>query len=355
MVTIIIPSFNEKENVDQLINDILQVNEHGIISRVIYVDDDSSDGTAEYIKSKDFGFPVDCLHRIRRSGLSSAVVEGIMLANTEYVAVMDGDGQHRPTDLLAMIDVITSNQLDLVIGSRFKNCSPDSHVGYRLWLSLVGNKFANKVIGRNISDPLTGFFVMRRSVFMDIAHTINPTGFKILLEILYHCRKKSIAIQEVQINFSKRMAGESKLDSQVMLDFIGQIARCMSGGLIPDKFFAFCFVGLLGIFVHFLILSQLINLSVNFVYAQIVSTLGAMIFNYIINNILTFRRNRRHGVKFFTGMIIFILSCGLGAVANVGVASVINSSGYSWWLSAFAGVIVGTVFNFSLSKSVVWR
>ena len=356
-VTIILPCYKERENLDPLLRELFAADLNGYIKRVIVVDDDSRDGTSEFIKSARFDRDVLCLLRVGRKGLSSAVVEGILLADTGFVAVMDADGQHRPSDLMGMIEKQQATGSRIVTGSRFLNQSQQvTHTGIRQRFTELGNVLAQKASGTKLTDPLTGFFLMERQLFVENLRGIQSNGFKILLEILHALRGQNLTVEEYQIEFRRRLAGVSKLDSAVMLEFLEQVANHVTGGIIPNRFLGFALVGGSGVIVHFGILSALLfRADQAFPMAQTVATLATIVWNFTLNNRLTFRRNRRRGLSWLQGLGIFMLACGLGALANIGVASVMNQGHYSWWLSGIAGVIVGTVFNFCVSRDLVWR
>lgn len=356
-VTVVLPCYRERDNLAPLLAELFAADSNGYIKRVIVVDDDSRDGTSEFIKSSQFERDVLCLLRVGRKGLSSAVVEGMLLADTAFVAVMDADGQHRPQDLMGMIGLQQKSGAPLVCGSRFLDQAQQAtHIGLRQRFSEIGNALARTASGTTLKDPLTGFFLIERALFESEARNIHPGGFKILLEILHALKGSGVTPQEYQIEFRQRLAGESKLDAAVLIEFVEQIANQLTGGLIPHRFLGFALVGGSGVVVHFVVLSVLLfRAGEAFPIAQTVATLMSIAWNYTLNNRLTFRRNRRRGIRWVQGLAIYALACGLGAVANIGVASIMNQGQYSWWLSGIAGVIVGTVFNFCISRDFVWK
>ncbi|MGE0233754.1 MAG: glycosyltransferase [Flavobacteriaceae bacterium] len=359
ILTVVMPCFNERDNIGPIVSEISRSTSRHLIRRIIFVDDNSPDGTAEHIKSLANTSSVEllCIHRIGRQGLSSAVAEGVMLADTHYVAVMDCDGQHDPADLKLMLHAALEQQAQLVIGSRFKNQRTlASHRGMRGLASRIGNRLARLVTGRNLTDPLTGFFLFERGLFNQAIAEVRPGGFKILVDILQASRGRDIAVREVQINFRSRGAGESKLDAAVLLEFADQIVASMTGGLLPAKFTSFAFIGLSGVLVHFAALHTLLfSVGLSFNAAQAGATLTAMVSNFALNNALTFRRSRYTGLSWFTGLFYFIVVCGFGAIANVGVAGYLNTHHETWWLSALAGILVGTIFNFAISNNYIWK
>ena len=358
ILTVVLPAYNERNNIDFLLQNLAKADMHQQIKRVIYVDDDSPDGSSEYIKSlANAHFEVLCIHRIGRQGLSSAVVEGVMLADTEYVAVMDADGQHEPTDLMGMLNLALKDKIDFVVGSRFKaQDSLDNHTGLRHFISKKGNALCNFILKRELTDPLTGFFLFKRSIFLGAVRDMKPTGFKILLEFLYRIRSNNIEVVDYPIQFRTRHEGESKLDSRVLLEFIDQILGFLTKGLFPENLFGFLLVGASGLIVHLSLLYILLfPVGVNFELSQSLATLTSMISNFSLNNILTFRRNRLRGWRWVKGLLYFVVVCSIGATANVGAAAYLNNAGESWWLSGLMGILVGTIFNFALSRFFIWK
>lgn len=358
LLTIVSPCYNEMNNIDYLVNKLEAADSKSVISRLIFVDDDSPDGTSEYVKSlSDRKFDILCLRRIGRQGLSSAVIEGILLADTKYVAVMDADGQHDARDLITMSEKMVSENIQFIIGSRFINSElVESHVGFRAHISNIGNHIANKILARSLTDPLTGFFIFERQIFLESVKKIRPSGFKILLDLLYQLKGSNLKVEEYPITFKIRHGGESKLDSKVLIEFADQIVGFITKGALPEKFFSFVLVGSIGLIVHLsLLYCFLFFLQLEFIDAQVLATLVSMISNFSLNNVLTFRRNRLKGLRWLLGLFAFVLVCSLGALANVGVAGYLFGHGREWWISGLLGVLVGTVFNFSLSKFYIWK
>lgn len=355
-LTVVIPTYNERENVVSIITRLEKSVLGPTIDQVVFVDDDSPDGTWQVIREISSSLRLTCVHRIGRTGLSSAVIEGMMIARTPYIAVMDADGQHDPKDLEVMATRARRKTLDLIIGSRFlTRSSQDSHAGLRHQASKWGNRIARVMLGRPISDPLTGLFVVRHAALMTVVRGLKPIGFKILFDLLFLMRNGQYQIEEQQIDFGRRLAGQSKLDAAVIIEFVDQIAHRLSRGLVPEKFLSFAAVGSVGVAVHFIALYGFVEAGLLFWVAQSMATLAAMFSNYVLNNEVTFRRLRRKGFDWFSGLLLFVAFCSVGALANVGIASALFESDYVWWLSGLAGVIVGTVFNFSLARSYVWK
>jgi len=358
-LSVVIPTYNEKDNIGLILNEFDRPAFEALrsqIARIVFVDDDSPDGTAEAIRTAQCLLPIVCIQRVGRSGLSSAVIEGMMICDTPMIAVMDSDGQHRIEDLSAMVQRAREEHADLVVGSRFfETDRQQSHRGIRHLASQLGNALAKTLLARDVRDPLTGFFLISRPMLMSIVRDLKPIGFKILFDILFLLRGRRFTLLEHQILFGVRQAGASKLDASVVLEFIDQIAHRLSRGVVPEKFLSFVAVGGSGVAVHFGVLYAMVQFELAFLPSQTAATSVAMLWNYALNNEITFRRHRRSGLDWVRGLLLFVGFCSLGALANVGIANALFEQHYSWWLSGLAGVVVGTVFNFSLSRSYVWR
>lgn len=356
-VTVVIPTYNEKGNIKKLVNAIYKLNKFKYIKRIIFVDDDSDDDTSEYIKKTPFPLDVICIHRINSKGLSSAIIDGILATDTDYIAVMDADNQHDPADLFEMINQVKKNSIDLVIGSRFKEFRYiESLSEFRNKISFFGNTVLNKIIKKEISDPLSGFFIVKRSLIMSKIKSFHPTGFKILFEILYIFKDIEISIVEKQINFKKRHYGKSKLNLSIIFEFIEQIINKFLNGYLPEGFLSFILVGTFGIIVHmFFLYFFLFALEKTFYLAYLIATLIAMTSNFWLNNMITFKKYQIYGKHWFFGLIKFMVVCGIGTLSNIGIANVLFYNQYTWWLSAAAGIFVGVVFNYNVSKNFVWN
>jgi dolichol-phosphate mannosyltransferase len=117
----------------------------------------------------------------------------------------------------------------------------------------------------------------------------------------------------------------------------------------------FSLVGLSGVGIHMAILSLVLLTGAAFAIAQSIAAIGAMTWNFILNNLFTYRDQRLSGWRFLTGLIRFQLICAIGAVANVGLAIFIYGSTHIWWLAGFGGVLIGAVWNYAVTSAFVWR
>jgi dolichol-phosphate mannosyltransferase len=355
-LSVIVPTFNERGNVPRLIR-ALERSLAGVAWEVIVVDDDSPDGTAAGVRdlAQQDG-RVRCLRRLGRRGLSSACIEGMLASCAPYLAVIDADLQHDEHLLPRMLAVLRTGEADLVVGSRYTDTVevPGWDERRRL-ISRFATALGRTVTGVEISDPMSGFFMLRREAFEQSARNLSGAGFKLLLDILASSRPP-LRVRELPYSFRPREVGESKLDTRVAVDFALMLVDKLTHGLVPARFVMFGAVGALGIVVHLAVLQLVFGgLGQSFVMGQSVATLVAMTFNYAVNNELTYRDRRLRGLPWLRGWLSFVLACGIGALANVGVAAQLHAGRTSWLLSALAGIAVGVVWNYVVTALVVWR
>jgi dolichol-phosphate mannosyltransferase len=355
-LTLVIPTFNERENVPVLL-ERLSATLVGIAWEVVFVDDDSPDGTADLVRSLTRRHPnVRCLHRIGRRGLASACVEGVMSSAAPYVAIMDADLQHDESLLPKMFEALRGERLDIVVGSRFSGGgNVTSMSDLRIRLSGVANRLARLVVKAELSDPMSGFFMLRRPVFDAAVRRLSAQGFKILVD-LFASSPKPLAFKELGFTFRERRHGESKLDSLVAIEYLQLLIDKLLGHIIPARFVLFSAIGALGLGVHLGVLATSLKLAgLGFTSAQAVATFTAMTWNFYLNNVLTYRDRRLRGWKWLYGLLSFYALCGIGAVANVGIAAYVFHADQSWWLAGMAGALVGAVWNYALSSVFTWR
>lgn len=355
-LSIIVPTFKEVDNVQPLL-DALDAALPGIAFEAIFVDDDSPDGTAARVKElAQSRHNVRCLHRIGRRGLSSAAVEGILSSSAPFVAVIDGDMQHDERILPQMLELLRTDQADVVVGSRYADGgSLGDWTKSRAVMSDIAGRLSRTILkGRDLKDPMSGFFMTRRALFDAAVPQLSIEGFKILLDFIASSDAR-LRIAECPYQFRNRVHGESKLDSLVLWEYGILLLDKLVGHIVPPRFILFALVGASGVAVHFTLLSAMLSAGVTFLTAQSGATLAAMTTNYMLNDSLTYRDKRHRGLKWFKGLASFYLVCGLGALANVGIASALFRDDYTWWISAGAGVIVGTIFNYALTSLFTWR
>lgn len=354
-LSIVVPTFNESTNVHELIRRLeAALGPSGW--EVIFVDDDSPDGTADAIRDvARVNSRVRCLQRVGRRGLSSACIEGMLAASAPAIAVMDADMQHDEAVLPAMLVEIEHRGADIVVGTRYAaGGSTGEWSRARREMSRVATALGGLVARHQVSDPLSGFFMLRREVLQSTVHGLSGVGFKILLDILATV-KGPVRVAEVPYGFRPRRAGESKLDEAAVWEYAMLLADKTIGRFVPVRLVSFSVIGGLGIAVHMIILTLLLKgLSVGFVAAQTAALVVAMIFNFTLNNVLTYRDRRLTGWAWLKGLASFILACSVGAVANVGVAAYLFAGRAQWVLAALAGVMVGAVWNYAITQIYTW-
>ena len=357
-LAVVIPTFNERANVPLLI-DKLDAALKGRSWEAIFVDDNSPDGTAEAARAlgrKDVRVRV--IQRIGRRGLSSACIEGMCATAAPIVAVIDGDLQHDETLLPKMLDAFRrDHNLDVAIGSRFVAGGGTGEWDEdRVAKSALATRLSRKVLKADLSDPMSGFFMIRAEVIRDLVPRLSAIGFKILLDIMT-ASPRPLKFVELPYVFRTRALGESKLDHVVAMEYLIALYDRMFGKVVPVRFAMFSGIGALGAAVHFAVLSALFcGLGWSFVGATLFAVLGAMTFNFFLNNALTYREQRLKGAaKLLRGWASFCVVCGAGAAANVGVAAFLHNVQHGdWRLSALAGIGVAAVWNFALSSRFVW-
>ncbi|MDH3445324.1 MAG: GtrA family protein, partial [Deltaproteobacteria bacterium] len=298
---------------------------------------------------------VRCLQRIGRRGLSSACVEGALATSAPIIAIMDGDLQHDEAVLPKMLAAIEQENADLVIGTRYANGgSVADWDKSRRKMSRVATMVSKLVLRKHVSDPMSGFFMFRRYVFDSTVRNLSGIGFKILLDILATV-KEPLRIAEVPYRFRNRFAGESKLDEFVIWEYGMLLADKTVGKFVPVRFFAFALVGGLGLIVHMVSLMLILKgLNFNFTVAQSIATTATMVFNFTLNNLLTYRDRRLKSWRWLKGLVSFMAACSIGALANVGIATYLYENSTDWTLAAMAGLLIGGVWNYAVTYVYAW-
>jgi dolichol-phosphate mannosyltransferase len=355
-LSVIVPTFNERDNVATLYRR-LQTALAGIAWEVVFVDDNSPDGTWEVVRGlARQDSRVRCIRRIGRRGLSGACIEGILASSAPCAAVIDADLQHDETQLPKMLALLQSGEFDLVVGSRYiEGGSADSFNKQRAGASQLATEVAKRVLRVQIADPMSGFFMIRRDRFEQLAPQLSTQGFKILLDIVATARGE-LRIKEIPFTFGSRLHGESKLDSMVALDFLGLVLAKLTHDVVSLRFLLFAMVGSIGLIVHLVTLFIALEVfNLPFPESQACGALLAMTSNFILNNFLTYRDQRLKGFAILRGLLLFYLVCSVGLFANVGVAFSVYDQEPVWWLAGAAGALMGVVWNYAMSGLFVWR
>ena len=353
-LSVVVPTYREAANIAVLFERMKAALE-GLPWEMIVVDDDSPDGTSELafaIAASDRR--LRCLRRVNRTGLAGAVIEGWMSSSADFVAVIDGDLQHDERILPKMYGALEAGSFDLAIGTRVADGEGLSAA--RQKLSGLGKWFFNRIAGAAVTDPMSGFFMIRRDLVSELAPRLSPDGFKILVDVILSAGR-SLKIVETPYTFRKRIAGESKLTPLVGLDFLGLVAHHATGGLLPNRFVLFALIGAIGLVVHIVALSAFRAWfgMYDFQSGQIAATLVAMGSNFVLNNEITYQTHRYRGPAMIGGFVAFALGCSVGALANINVASFLYRSNQVWWAAALAGALLSVVWNYAVSTNLIWR
>lgn len=369
-LAVVLPTYNERKNIGGMV-ERLDKALAGIAWEVVIVDDNSPDGTADEARRLALADPrVRCIQRIGRRGLASAAIEGMCSTAAPVVAVMDADHQHDPELLPQMLAAVTSGDYDLAYASRFAEGASTEEWGRpdRVKASGFANRIANKVTGVELSDPMSGYFMLRAELLRADAHKLSGVGFKILLDILATV-ERPLRVKELPMNFAARAEGESKLDQTVVFEFLIGLYDKWLGRIIPTRFALFGTVGALGVIVQLGALWVMLHLvfgerfvygnwseSTTFNVANTVAAVVAMSFNFVLNNELTYSDKRLRGFfPLLKGWAQFALTCALGLLTNVGSAYVLKSMiGLPAFVAVIVGIVLGSVWNFALSSKFVW-
>ena len=355
-LSIVVPTYNERPNVLALLGR-LQVALAGIEWEAIFVDDGSTDGTAELVAELALEQRhVRLIRRVGRRGLSSAVVEGMLASVAPVLAVIDADLQHDEAILPGLYRLVADADADLAIGTRYAaGGSTGDWAKGRARLSGSATRLATRLLRTEVSDPMSGFFVIRRDALMASVPRLSTMGYKILLDIIASA-PAPLVIRELPYTFRARTAGESKLDAAIMLEAALLLFDKLFGRWIPLRFAMFLGVGALGVGVHLVALGLLVDYAgLRFATAQAAASSIAMTGNFLLNNRFTYRDRRLSGWRFVRGLISFYLVCGLGMIANVGIGALIYGSDHRWWVAGLIGAATGSVWNYALSSALTWK
>ena len=365
-LAIILPTLNERANLRPLVARLDKALA-GIAWETIIVDDNSPDGTSDEARAIALEDPrVRVIQRIGRRGLASAAIEGMCATAAPVVAVMDADHQHDPALLPGMLAAIESGEYDLAYTSRFCEGASTEAWGRpdREKASGLANALARKVTGLELTDPMSGYFMLRGETLRADAHRLSGVGFKILLDILATA-DRPLRVKEFPLAFAARAEGESKLDRTVAFEFLVGLYDKWLGRIIPTRFALFGTIGALGVVVHMAVLATFLKVAgesfvfghwiTKFDVGQALAAIVAMTFNFLLNNSLTYADKRLSGfLPLLRGWAKFGLTCSIGLLANIGVAAVLVRMGFHAYPSAIIGIVIGSVWNFALSSKFVW-
>jgi dolichol-phosphate mannosyltransferase len=355
-LAVVVPTFKERDNLRPVL-ECLERALTGIEYEVIFVDDDSPDGTAALGREIAATNPrVRILQRIGRRGLSSACIEGMMATPAPYIAVMDADLQHDERILPIMLERLKSEKLDLVVATRnAEGGGMGEFAASRVRLSQLGRRLSHFVARAELSDPMSGFFVVDRRFLDEVVRSASGVGFKILVDLVASA-KRPVRFAEVGYTFRQRLHGTSKLDILVGIEYLQLLLDKTVGDFVPPRFIMFGMVGAVGLVLSVGLLFVLYQLlKIDFSTAQAITTFVAMIANFFLNNSLTYRDRRLRGARIVGGLISFCVACFVGALVNLRVAEAAKGSGVPWYIAGAFGLTIGAVWNYGVTSILTWR
>lgn len=355
-LAVIIPTLNERPNVGPIVERLTKCLE-GVNWEVIFVDDDSPDGTAAECRRYNAENPrVRVVHRVGRRGLASACIEGMLASAAPFLAVMDGDMQHDETILPTMLREAKSQNADVVVGSRnIEGGGMGEFAANRVWLSNLGRRLSTLVCSQELSDPMSGFFLVRRTFLESVLYRVQAIGFKILVDMV-SASARPVKVVEVPYVFRNRLHGESKLDFTVSFEYLVLLVGKAIGYTLPIQFASFAMVGSLGLLLYLAVLGSLFQTRLlEFLPAAVIATVLAMLSNFILNNIITHRTYRLAGSAWLVGLVAFMGLSSIGALANIAVSDFLVRNNFHWLLSGVVGILIGSVWNYSVTAIFIWH
>lgn len=353
-ITVVVPAFRERKNMPALLTALEQALE-GRDWETIVVVDDAFDSTEDFVRERAQLDPrVRCLHRIGRRGLASACIEGMLASSAPYIAVIDADLQHDETLMPKLLDAAKREQADVVVASRYmEGGSTGELAAERVRISRLASALS-RVLCNGLTDPMSGFFVVRRSFLERVVRRLYGRGFKILLDLLAAARGQ-VRVLELPYRMRSRQHGESKLGARVIGEFFMLILYHLTGRLLPARFFLFGAVGLTGTAVHLVVLTAAFRASGgNFLASQLLATWAAMTSNFFLNNLFTYGDQRLRGASIWRGLLSFYVACSIGAFINIAVAQWLFEQSIAYWAAGMAGALIAAVWNFFTTASVTW-
>jgi len=349
-VSVIVPTYNERENLPELVKRLSKALK-GYDYEILVVDDDSPDGTWRLAQKLAEEYPVRVIRRVKEKGLSSAVIRGFKEASGEVFVVMDADLQHPPEKVPELVKAIESGA-DIAIGSRYvKGGEVRNWYWYRKLISkgaiMLGRVALPKI--RNVKDPVSGFFALRREVLEGVE--LNPVGFKILMEILVKGRYKKVV--EIPFTFGLRKAGESKLGSKTIINYLRHVYRLMKWEGEIDRLIKFSLVGLSGVFVNEGFLWAFVRfLGLDKIVSNIIATELAILNNFLWNDLWTFRDLREKPLS--QRLLSFHMAALTGAIVQWVVYIVLLYLGMHYLLANLVGIVASFVVRFVFNRHITW-
>jgi len=405
-LSVIIPTYNESENILHLLESIRQKIPPSLSSEIIVVDDNSPDRTGElverfsqtlekgnigvrgsssterklHMESNSIGngpahFSVSVIHRDEKKGLVSAVMDGIKSSKGQYILVMDADLSHSPDVIPKMVEELSSPDVDIVVASRYTRGG--SIIGWPFKRRLI-SKGAVKLakyslrLNKQVTDPISGFFALKRHIIDNVK--IDSAGYKILLEILV--KSSDASVKEIPYTFTNRKAGQSKLDNAVIWDYVKAVYHLYIYGrksgkavswlkrvkkdrtvLFLSKAGRFYTVGASGLLINYFVSVLLFNssiVSLGYIQATIGGIIVSNISNFLLNKAWTFEDRDFSPRKTLRQYGLFAAITSGGAGIQLGILHVLLQSGFSYEASLLMAVSIASISNFLLNKKLTF-
>jgi dolichol-phosphate mannosyltransferase len=352
-ITVVVPTYNERANIDELV-DRIRAGLAGLRWEIVIVDDNSPDGTGHYARKLHALDPrVRVIRRVGRRGLSSACIEGMLASSATYVAVIDADLQHDPALLRDMLEILRGGSAELVCASRYvAGGSIGDWAQDRAAASSLTTWAARTMTKVELSDPMSGYFAVRRDVVDHIAPALSGVGFKILLDIVL-AAGSGLRIAEIPLSFESRVHGDSKLSPRVIWDYVMMLVEHRSGGAVQANrlsTFVMAAAGLLANIFALWLLHDLYGLGS--AVAETIAAIAGCAAIYAANEVLAY--GRRGAWRWYLGLLPFLASCTAGILGNVLLASALETSGIGWLAAACSGALLGMVWNNSAVSRHGW-
>jgi dolichol-phosphate mannosyltransferase len=353
-LTVVVPAFAERDNIPRLLPALEQALA-GQDWEIIVVVDDAFDGTEDFVRARaQQDRRVRCIHRVGRRGLASACIEGMLASSAPYLAVMDADLQHDETLLPKLLEAARRDGADIVVASRYMEGGSTGELDPgRVRMSRLAGALG-RALCKDLSDPMSGFFVVRRSFLERVMRSLYGRGFKILLDLIAAARGE-VRVAELPYRMRSRQHGESKLGARVIAEFAMLMLYHLTGRLLPARFFLFAAVGVTGLGVHLAVLWLAFRATDGgFLASQALATGAAMTSNFFLNNAFTYGDQRLRGARIWRGLLSFYIACSIGALINLALAEWLYLQSFVYWVAGAAGAAVAALWNFFTTASLTW-
>ena len=372
-VSIIIPTYNESQNIRNVLKSIGDIIPKNTFTEAIVVDDNSPDGTGkiveDYLKNvkKIAGYTIDIIHRTTKNGLSSAILSGIQRATGDTIVVMDSDLSHPPQIIPKMIDVLKQYQCDLVVASRYiTGGNIQGWTTKRKLMSKIATMIAKKGLGVKTKDPMSGFFAFKKNIIKEL--NFDALGYKLLLEILV--KTKGLNIKEIPYTFENRKFGSSKLDYSTIIDYFKSVWKLYKNGKIKttnekrnsvrflSKATRFFTVGASGLAVNYIISTLFTSGLTDFwyIHANIFGIIASISTNFVLNKVWTFEDRDFARKKILSQFGKFSMFSSIGALVQIGIVFwLVDTYDVSYPLALISAITTAAFSNFVLNKKLTFK